>query len=193
MEALIGVPDRKTLRGRTEYALLLFLYKTGARVSEAAQLKLSDLHVGRSDSGHALLTLHGKGNKRRQCPLWPRTERVLAPLVDGRAASDTVFLSRYKKSFTRLGVYRLVERCALRVPALAGRETPPHVIRHSTACSLLRVGVDLKSRRRSLHCRGLAFAPAGRPARRSVSRRTLSRVRRRTRDRGFAGLGRTGS
>ena len=66
MEALIGAPDPKTLQGRTEYALLLFLYNTGARVSEAAQLKVSDLHVGRSDSDHALVTLHGKGNKRRQ-------------------------------------------------------------------------------------------------------------------------------
>ena len=102
IDALIGAPDRKTLQGRTEYALLLFLYNTGARVSEAAQLKVSDLHVARSDSGHALVTLHGKRNKRRQCPLWPRTERVLAELVDGRAASDTVFLSRYRKPFTRL-------------------------------------------------------------------------------------------
>ena len=110
------------------------LYNTGARVSEAAQLKVSDLHVARSDSGHALVTLHGKRNKRRQCPLWPRTERVLAELVDGRAASDTVFLSRYRKPFTRFGVYRLVERCALRVPALAGRKTTPHVIRHYIEC-----------------------------------------------------------
>ena len=99
IEALIGAPDRKTLQGRTECALLLFLFNTGARVSEAAQLKVSDLHVARSDSGHALVTLHGKRNKRRQCPLWPRTERVLAELVDGRAASDTVFLSRYRKPF----------------------------------------------------------------------------------------------
>lgn len=145
MEALIGAPDRKTPQGRTEYGLLLFLYNTGARVSEAAQLKVSDLHVGRSDSDHALVTLHGKGNKTRQCPLWPRTERVLAELVDGRAATDSVFLSRYRKPFTRFGVYRLVERCALRVPALAGRKITPHVVRHSTACSLLRAGVDLNT------------------------------------------------
>ena len=50
-----------------------------------------------------------------------------------------------RKPFTRFGVYRLVERCALRVPALAGRKTTPHVIRHSTACALLRAGVDLNT------------------------------------------------
>ena len=30
MEAMLAVPDRKTKRGRSEYALLLFLYNTGA-------------------------------------------------------------------------------------------------------------------------------------------------------------------
>ncbi|MDP1750032.1 MAG: site-specific integrase, partial [Reyranella sp.] len=42
MEAILGVPDRKRERGRHEYALLLFLYNTGARVSEAIQLKVRD-------------------------------------------------------------------------------------------------------------------------------------------------------
>ena len=38
MAALLKVPDRKTTRGRIEYALLLFLYNSGARVSEATRL-----------------------------------------------------------------------------------------------------------------------------------------------------------
>jgi hypothetical protein len=38
MEAMLSVPDRKTRRGRSEYALLLFLYNTEARASEATQL-----------------------------------------------------------------------------------------------------------------------------------------------------------
>ena len=78
MEAMLTVPDRKTSRGRREYALLLFLYNTGARVSEATQLKVRDLKFGRSNGGHDLATLQGKGGKIRQCPLWPETERVLA-------------------------------------------------------------------------------------------------------------------
>ena len=84
MEALLKVPDRKTPRGRMEYALLLFLYNSGARVSEATALQPKDLQIGRRDGGHALVTIHGKGGKLRQCPLWPRTERVLADLVQGR-------------------------------------------------------------------------------------------------------------
>ena len=78
MEGMLAVPDRKTSRGRREYALLLFLYNTGAQVSEATQLKVRDLNFGRGRGGHDLATLHGKGGKTRQCPLWPETERVLA-------------------------------------------------------------------------------------------------------------------
>ena len=135
MEALLKVPERKSPRGRIEYALLLFLYNSGARVSEATQLQAKDLQIERRDGGHALVTIHGKGGKLRQCPLWPRTERVLAQLVQGRAATgDAVFLSRHQRPYTRFGGYRLVERCAARVPSLAARTITPHVIRHYIEC-----------------------------------------------------------
>ena len=145
MEAMLAVTDRKTRRGRSEYALLLFLYNTGARVSEAKQLKVRDLQIGRGSGGYDLVTLHGKGGKTRQCPLWPQTERVLADQIVGRAADDAAFLSRLGKPFTRFGVYRLIERCAARAPELAGRTITPHVIRHTTACHLVLAGVDINT------------------------------------------------
>ena len=145
MEALLAVPDRKSSRGRREYALLLFLYNTGARVSEATQLKVRDLKLGRGNGGHDLATLHGKGGKTRQCPLWPETERVLANEILDREAEAPVFVSRLVTQFTRFGVYRLIERCAARVPELAGRTITPHVIRHTTACHLILAGVDINT------------------------------------------------
>lgn len=145
IDAMLDVPNRKTQRGRNEYALLLFLYNTGARVTEATQLRVRDLQVGRLDGGHSLATLHGKGGKTRQCPLWPETQRVLAELVHGREENEAVFLSRHRKAFTRFGVYRLVERSAARVPTLAGRKVTPHVLRHTTACHLVRAGVDINT------------------------------------------------
>ena len=67
MKALLEVPDRRRPRGRCEHALLLFLYNTGARVSEATELVAGDLTLGRRQGGHALVTIHGKGGKRRIC------------------------------------------------------------------------------------------------------------------------------
>ena len=145
MKALLKVPDRRTHRGRIEHGVLLFLYNTGARVSEATELAVDDLRIERRDGGHALVTLHGKGGKIRQCPLWPRTERVLAQLVRGRTAVDAVFFSRHGRAYTRFGIYRLVRRCAERVPSLDGRRITPHLIRHTSACHLLQAGVDLNT------------------------------------------------
>ena len=128
MEALLAVPDRRTPRGRTEHALLLFLYNTGARVSEATRLQVGDLDLGRRDGGHALVTLCGKGGKIRQCPLWPRTENALGELVHRRTGSDDIFISRHRRPYTRFGVYRLVERCAARVRVSSPEPNPtsPH-------------------------------------------------------------------
>ncbi|MGA0534088.1 tyrosine-type recombinase/integrase [Hansschlegelia sp. KR7-227] len=145
MEAMLAVPDRRTRRGRSEYALLLFLYNTGARVSEAAALRVRDLQIRSRNGRHDLATLHGKGGRTRQCPLWPETERVLVDEITGRAGEDAVFVSRLGTPFTRFGVYRLIERCAAEVPELAGRTITPHVIRHTTACHLVLAGVDINT------------------------------------------------
>ena len=145
MEALLQVPDRGTQRGRTEHALLLFLFNSAVRVSEATGLVKGDLEIGRRDGRHALVTIHGKGGKRRQCPLWPRTERALSGLLQGRAEGDAVFLSRQRRPYTRHGVYRLVERCAARVPELEGRKVTPHMIRHTSACHMLKSKIDLNT------------------------------------------------
>ncbi|MCY4393644.1 MAG: tyrosine-type recombinase/integrase [Rhodospirillaceae bacterium] len=143
MNALLDVPDRTTRHGQVEHAILLFLYKTGARVSEATQLRVGELQIARRDGGHALVTLHGKGGKVRQCPLRPDIERALIELVDGRASGDVVFLNRQRQPFTRFGIYWVVERCAAQVPTLAKKKITPHVLRHTTACHMMFAGVDI--------------------------------------------------
>src|SRR5450755_2406751 len=66
IDALLDCPDRSTAQGRRDYALLLFLYNSGARADEASQLVVGDLDQD-GESVHIL----GKGRKHRQCPLWP--------------------------------------------------------------------------------------------------------------------------
>jgi site-specific recombinase XerD len=71
MDALLRAPDRDTNQGRRDYALLLFLYNSGARASEAAGLRIADL-----DLAQPAVRLLGKGNKIRYCPLWPTTAQM---------------------------------------------------------------------------------------------------------------------
>jgi len=74
LDALLKAPDQRTPQGRRDYAVLLFLYNTGARADEVAQVRIGDLELGATSSRDASsVLLRGKGNKPRRCPLWPRT------------------------------------------------------------------------------------------------------------------------
>jgi integrase/recombinase XerD len=144
MDALLAAPDRQTSQGRRDYALLLFLYNSGARADEAAQLVIRDLH-----SAALFVRIIGKGNKERQCPLWRATVEVLSSLIANRSSEQRVFLNRSAHPITRFGIYAMVERYAkkagAKMPSLVNKRVSPHTIRHSTACHLLRAGVDINT------------------------------------------------
>src|SRR5437588_384264 len=87
MDALLGAPDRQTAQGRRDHALLLFLYNSGARAQEAAQLLVSEL-----DLTGCSVKIRGKGGKERQCPLWPGTVEELKTLIANRPMTATHLL-----------------------------------------------------------------------------------------------------
>ena len=144
MDALLGAPDRQTVQGRRDHALLLFLYNSGARAHEAAQLLISELDL----AGYSV-KIHGKGGKERQCPLWPSSIEELKPLILNRPPAGRVFLNRCGHPMTRFGIYALVERYVRRIhgqfPSLAKKRVSPHSIRHTTATHLLRAVVDINT------------------------------------------------
>ena len=150
MDALLASPDCTTAQGCRDHALLLFLYNTGARADEAAQLTITDLafaHVPQRD--HSFVLIRGKGNKLRRCPLWLQTVKELTPLVEGRDSTERVFLNRCGHPITRFGIHTMVERHANKVctwmPSLKSKRVSPHTIRHTTATHLLRAGVDINT------------------------------------------------
>ena len=150
LDALLRAPDACTAQGRRDRAVLLFLYNTGARADEVAQVRIGDLDLGATSSRDASsVVVHGKGNKTRRCPLWPKTVDTLRALTDGRAASQHAFLNRRGQPLTRFGIHALVERHAAQVatklPSVATKRVSPHTIRHTTATHLLRAGVDINT------------------------------------------------
>jgi site-specific recombinase XerD len=142
MDALLGAPDRQTAQGRRDHALLLFLYNSGARAQEAAQLLIGELDVACCS-----VKIRGKGGKQRQCPLWPSTIEELKALIVNRSTTANVFLNRCARPITRFGILALVKRYAHQVqkPSLAAKRISPHTIRHTTATHLLRAGVDINT------------------------------------------------
>ncbi len=148
IDALLAAPDRRRAQGRRDYSLLLLLYNTGARATEAAQVTVADLSLGTSPSAR----FDGKGHKIRTCPLWPHTAKILRGLLGERLdppRDSPVFLNVRGQQITRYGVHalvaRTVDKAAENVPSLRDKRVSPHTIRHTTAVHLLRAGVDINT------------------------------------------------
>jgi integrase/recombinase XerD len=128
-------------------ALLLFLYNTGARVQETADLRVRNLDLGDAPRVH----LHGKGDKWRACPLWQQTASLLSQLIQKPAAQEAcdlpVFLSSQGSALTRFGIYKIVRRHTAQFPLedspIRLKRVTPHVFRHTTAVHLLEAGVEV--------------------------------------------------
>jgi site-specific recombinase XerD len=147
IDALLEAPDRHTRQGFRDHTLLLFLYNSGARASEAASVTVGDLDLPVAHEGS--VRLMGKGSKVRRCPLWTRTAGALTTLIGDRPSAAAVFVNRQGHAMTRYGVHDLVRRYGRRVartmPSLQHKRLSPHTIRHTTATHLLRAGVDINT------------------------------------------------
>ena len=145
MEAILAAIERRTWCGRRDYALLLTLYNSGARVSEISTLRQAQVTMGRK----TYIQLHGKGRKDRMVPLWPRTAAVLKEWFRelGQQEQAMVFPSIRGEPITRFAIHLLlrkaVRKAVLHCASLAKKRVSPHVIRHSTAMALLQSGVDI--------------------------------------------------
>ena len=141
-QLLRGLPSRGRLALR-DRVLLLFLYNTGARVQETADLRVEHLDLNE----HPTVRLHGKGDKWRTCPLWEQTAELLRSLLDSQTTPPTpgtaVFTAR-GAPLTRYGIYKIVRRHAgvLDNPK-TGRRISPHIFRHTAAMHLLEAGVEV--------------------------------------------------
>lgn len=145
VHVILEKPDRRTALGLRHHALLIFLYNTGARVSEALAVQGQDLDLTKPPQ----VRLHGKGGKDRICPLWQETATALQRLPTVRQADpgDTLFLSSRGKPLSRDGVAYILSKyvamAANDVPTLRRRRITPHVLRHSCAVALLQAGNDI--------------------------------------------------
>ena len=145
MRLILNQPDRRTVAGKCHYVLLLFLYNTGARVSEALAVRVADLNLAHP----AQVRLQGKGGRDRFCPLWRETAMLLQHLPAMREGCSGALLFRNQRGepLTRDGVAYILGKYAAMAahdaPALHRRKITPHVLRHSCAVALLQSGTDV--------------------------------------------------
>lgn len=139
---------RASAQAKRDVALIELLYGSGLRVSEAADLTLSQI-----DISAASLRVLGKGQKERKVPLGGPASRALSAYLEvrgelahpktGSMHPTLVFLSSRGTRFSPRRIQELVGRLG-RVAAGRG-DLHPHALRHSCATHMLEGGADLRS------------------------------------------------
>jgi site-specific recombinase XerD len=145
VDAIVAAPDRDTWLGRRDHAMLMLCIQTGLRVSELVGVRCEDIVL----AAGAHVRCRGKGRKERCTPLTREVVRVLRPWLAARAgrAEDPAFPSRRSTALSRDAVERLLAKYAkqarLSCRSLRNKRVTPHVLRHTTAVTLLNAGNDL--------------------------------------------------
>ena len=111
-------------------ALILFLYATGLRVSEAMDSKKQDIEEG------WIRVQNGKGDKQRLVPIADLAMESLNNYLHKRdIVSDYLFVNSKGGRLSRISAFHITKKYL---------NVSPHILRHSFATSLILGGADLR-------------------------------------------------
>ena len=122
--------DQSKTMGLRDYALILFLYASGCRVSEALSVQRADIVDG------WLKIRFAKGAKERVVPLAPIALQALERYLEAQPLhSPYIWLNNRGNALSRISAYKIVKKYL---------NISPHVLRHSFASALIIGGADLR-------------------------------------------------
>ena len=145
IDALIAVIDCSKREGQRNRAIIETMYSCGLRVSEACNLKLSDLYLN-----EGFIKVEGKGSKQRLVPISERAIAEIMEYMTDRAEieikpgnEDYLFVSaHFKKKMSRITMFHIIKELAEQ--AGIKKTISPHTLRHSFATHLLEGGANLR-------------------------------------------------
>lgn len=147
--ALLKQPDRRSVQGKRDYAILLTLLTTGLRKAELCSLLGRFIKTYRNG---LVVDVTGKGGKHRRIGLKKETFESVRTYTKahGNGSPDHhVFFTLGKhgpyseQPLSHRAVDCIVKKYA--DMALLRKRVTPHTLRHTFATSLLDAGVDLKT------------------------------------------------
>jgi len=126
----LSLVDRRTFLGLRDYALILFLYASGARISEALSVQRKDIRDG------WLTIRYAKGEKERVVPIAPMAiEAIEAYQSEADMRSSALWVNYRGETLSRISAYNITQKYL---------GVSPHVLRHSFASALIIGGADLR-------------------------------------------------
>lgn len=145
IEIILDAPDPNKKGGKRDRAMLETLYATGLRISEIQSLKIDQILFEQG-----FIRIFGKGKKERIVPIGKTARQYLRTYIDEERpafrkeqSSNLVFLNRFGKGLSRMGIWKLIRKYALE--AGISTKLSPHTFRHTFATHLLEGGADLRA------------------------------------------------
>jgi site-specific recombinase XerD len=145
IEKLMNLPNKRSLIGKRDHAILELFYATGIRLSE-----LVGLNIGSVNSNENLLKVIGKGNKERIVPFGDKSKNAMQEYLKDRGHSwnadpiTPLFTGTREK---RISVRTVQDRlCKYLQQILGGKKgASPHTLRHTFGTHLLDNDADIRS------------------------------------------------
>ena len=122
--------DSSDWLGLRDYALILFLYASGTRISECLEIERDDI------DGEWLRVRRAKGEKERMIPIAKVAIEAINAYLKACEYDNSFIWSNYKGGkLSRISAYKITQKYL---------GVSPHVLRHSYATSLITGGADLR-------------------------------------------------
>lgn len=155
VQKLLAAPDRRTLQGKRDHAVLRVLAEGGLRESELCALRVADLTPFQGRMCLHFETLKRRSGKslRRQVPLsdatvgairayWMHEYGTASPPQEAPVFRTLGERGPYEKGPLKPWTVDGIVKRAVRAAGVAKRITP-HSLRHTCATAMLRAGADL--------------------------------------------------
>lgn len=146
IETIIGQIDLSTPGGGRNKAILETMYSCGLRVTEAVNLRISQLYL---DVG--FIRVLGKGDKERLVPIGSSAikfiniykDKIRVHMAPQPGHEDILFLNQRGSKLSRVMIFYIIKD--LVVKAGIKKTVSPHTFRHSFATHLVEGGADLRA------------------------------------------------
>jgi len=130
VRAGLDMIDRSTWLGKRDYALIMFLYASGTRISECLELAHEDIEE------EWLHIRHAKGEKERIVPLAKVAINAIKEYLNTSEFDKEFIWCNYQgNKLSRISAYKITQKYL---------GVSPHILRHSYATSLITGGADLR-------------------------------------------------